>query len=76
MPAITSEIERAIQVKLKPVAIVDSLRLAQGWDFDNNQPTYKTKDIYNVKADDLRQKNMGILSPIQAFMQKLSTSAW
>lgn len=74
-PAITSEIERATQVNLKPAAIVDSLRLAQGSNFDDNQPTYKTKDIYNVKAD-LRRKNLGILSPIQALMQKLNTSAW
>lgn len=57
-PTIVSEIERATQVNLKPSAIVDSLRLAQGSDFDNNQPTYKTKDIYNVKAD-LRRKKLG-----------------
>lgn len=74
-PTITSEIEQTTRVNFKPAAIVDFLWLAQGSDFDNNQPTYKIKDIYNVRAD-LQQKNPGILSPIQAFMQKLSTSAW
>lgn len=48
---IVSEIKRATQVNLKPSPIVDSLRLAQGSDFVNKQPTYKTKDIYNVKTD-------------------------
>lgn len=74
-PAITSEIERGTQVNLKPGAIVDSLRLAQGENFDDNEPTYKTKDIYNVKAE-LRRKNLGALSPIQALMQKLNTPTW
>ena len=74
-PAITSEIKRATQVNLQPAAIVDSLRLTQGSNFDDNQSIYKTKDIYNVKAD-LRQEKLGILSPIQALMQKLNTSAW
>ena len=74
-PTIVSEIERATRVNLKLSAIVDSLRLAQRSDFDDNQPTYKTKDIYNVKAD-LRRKNLGVLTPIQALMQKLSTSTW
>lgn len=74
-PTITSEIERATQVNLKPAAIVDSLRLAQGKDFDDNEPTYKTKDIYNVKAE-LRRKNLDVLNPIQALMQKLNKPSW
>ena len=64
---IVSEIEQVIQVNLKPSAIVNSLRLAQGSEFDDNQPTYKTRDIYNVKTD-LRQKNLGVLTPIQVFL--------
>lgn len=74
-PAITSEIERGTQVNLKPGAIVDSLRLGQGKNFNDNEPTYKTKDIYNIKAE-LRRKNLGVLSSIQALMQKLNTPAW
>lgn len=49
-PAITSEVERATQFSMKPAAIVASLRLAQRENFDDNEPTYKTKDIYNVRA--------------------------
>lgn len=49
-PAITSEVERATQLSMKPAAIVASLRLAQRENLDDNEPTYKTKDIYNVRA--------------------------
>lgn len=73
--AIISEIERGTQVNLKPGAIVHLLRLAQGENFNDNEPTYKIKDIYNVKAE-LRRKNLGALSPIQALMQKLNTPTW
>ena len=45
------KINKVIQVNLKSLAIVDSLRVVQGSYFDNNQPIYKTKDIYNMKAD-------------------------
>ena len=74
-PAITSEIERETQVNLKPGAIVDSLQLAQGENFNDNEPIYKTKDIYNVKAE-LQRKNLGALSPIQVLIQKLNTLTW
>lgn len=74
-PAITSEIERGTQVNLKLGAIVDSLRSAQEENFDDNELTYKTKDIYNVKAK-LWWKNLGALSLIQALMQKLNTLTW
>ena len=74
-PAIIIGIKREIQVNLKPGAIVNLLRLAQGENFDDNKLIYKTKDIYNVKAE-LRQKNLGALSAIQALMQKLNTPTW
>ena len=66
-PAITSEVERATKVNIKPAAIMESQGLGQGEGFNNNEPTYKTKDIYNVKAE-IRYKNLGALSPIQALM--------
>lgn len=62
--AITSETEQGIQVNLKPGAIVDLLQLAQGENFNDNESTYKIKDIYNIKAK-LRRKNLRVLSPIQ-----------
>ena len=74
-PTITSEIERGTQVNLRPGAIIDSLRLSQGENFNDDEPTYKTKDIYNIKAE-LRRKNLGVLTSIQALMQKLSTPTW
>lgn len=74
-PAIASKIKRVTQVNPKLAVIIDSLCLAQGKDFDNNEPTYKTKDIYNMKAK-LQQRNLGILSLIQALMQKLNSSSW
>lgn len=74
-PAIKSEVERATKVNIKPVAIVESQRLGQGEGFDDNEPTYKTKDIYNVKAE-IRRKNLGTLSPIQPLMQKLDDPSW
>lgn len=74
-PAITSEVKRATKVNIKPAAIVESLLLGQREGFDNNKPTYKTKDIYNVKAE-IHRKNLGALSPIQALMQKLDSSSW
>lgn len=75
MLTITSKIKQATQVNLKPVTIVDSLCLAQKKDFNNNEPTYKTKDISNVKLE-LWQKNISVLNPIQALMQKLNKSLW
>lgn len=54
---------------------MESLRLGQGEGFDDNEPTYKTKDIYNVKVE-IRCKNLGALSPIQALMQKLDGPSW
>ena len=54
---------------------MESLRLGQGEGFDNNEPTYRTKNIYNVKAEICR-KNLGALSPIQALMQKLDGPSW
>lgn len=38
-------------MNLKPAAIIDFLRLVQRSNFDDNQPTYKTKNIYNIKVD-------------------------
>lgn len=73
-PAIILEVKRATKVNIKPVAIVKSLRLGQREGFDNNKPIYKTKDIYNVKAE-ICHKNLGTLSPIQALMQKLDGSS-
>lgn len=74
-PTITSEVERATKVNIKPATIVESLRLGQGEGFDNNELIYKIKDIYNVKAEICR-KNLNALSPIQALMQKLDGSLW
>lgn len=37
-------------------------------DFDNNKPTYKTKNIYNIKVN-LQKKNLDILSSIYIFIQ-------
>ena len=48
---IISEIKWATKVNLKLAAIFDSLQLAQRSNFDDNQPSYKTKDINNIKAD-------------------------
>ena len=62
-------------MNIKPAAIVDLLWLAQGMDFDDNEPTYKAKDIYNVKVE-LRWSNLGVLSSIQALMEKLNTFSW
>lgn len=55
-PAITSEIEQGTLVNLKPGAIIDLLRLSQGKDFNVDDPTYKIKDIYNIKTE-LQRKN-------------------
>ena len=71
-PTIISKIEQRTQINLKPEAIIDLLRLSQGENFNNNKPTYKTKDIYNINAR-LRRKNLGVLTSIQALMQKLNT---
>lgn len=43
--AITSELE-ATQANMKPATIVDLLSLAQKRDFDDNESTYKTKDVF------------------------------
>ncbi len=55
---------------------MESLRLGQGEGFNDTEPAYKTKDIYNVKAE-LRRNNLGdALSPILALMQMLDGSSW
>lgn len=75
IPAIISKIEQGTQLNLKPEGIVDLLRLGQRKNFNNNEPMYKIKDIYNIKAE-LQRKNLGVLSSIQALIQKLNTSTW
>lgn len=45
------EIKQVTQVNLKSSTIIDFFYLALRSDFDDNQPTYKTQDIYNIKAD-------------------------
>lgn len=69
-PIITFKIEQVTQVILKLATIVKSLHFAQGKNFDDNKPTYKTKDIYNIKAN-LWQINHDILSLIQILIEKL-----
>lgn len=75
IPAITLEIEWGTQINLQPGAIIDLLRLGQGENFNNNEPMYKTKDIYNIKAE-LQRKNLRVLSSIQSLIQKLNTLVW
>lgn len=70
--AITSQVKNATKANIKLAVIVESLYLGQKKDFDDNKPTYKIKDIYNVKAK-IYYKNLGALSPIQALMQKLDS---
>ena len=36
---------------MRLAAIVDLLPPAQGMEFDNNEPTYKIKNIYNIKVE-------------------------
>ena len=72
-PVITSKVECATKVNIKPAAIVESLRLGQGEDFNNNEPMYKNKE--NVKTE-LHRKNFSVLNPIQALMQKLDDPLW
>ena len=43
--------ERGTQVNLRLRAMIDSLRLSQGENFNDDEPTYKIKDIYNIKAE-------------------------
>lgn len=74
-PAITSEVERATKVNIKPVAIIKSICLRQVEGFDNNESIYKTKDIYNIKAE-LHCKNLNVLSLIQILMQRLDGFSW
>lgn len=73
--AITSKIKRATKVNIKLAVIVNSQYLGQGDGFDNNKPTYKTQNIYNIKAK-IHCKNLDALSLIQTLMQKLDGFSW
>ena len=68
---IKNDISRQLTVQTAPSKILSTLRI----DTDNNNPLFKPRDIYNIKAQ-LRRDTLGPLTPVQALMQELDQNDW
>lgn len=65
--AIILEVKRTTKVNIKLAVIIELLDFKQKESFDDHKSMYKTKNIYNIKAE-ICHKNLTILSPIQVLI--------